>query len=536
MRDILSKIKYKKLIGFILLAIPLLIMIISLLIDNNYLKADNRVTDGYHVVEGVNLEVLNDDNTPQGVVKKYTMTIDEFHTNANCFAFHVVHHYAKVYIGGKLVYDFTPTKDSSNGKTLGCDWIIVPLIHDDEGKKVEVYATPVFFDVVKDEIVFYHGAQYDIFVDILVQDIIWLLVSIACLAAGLVLIIGSTYSKYNHRAHNESFIYLGLVALFISLWKLFDMNLAPLLFEGNPRLLFYISYISLMLAPLPLIKYVESLLKHKNSFAIKLIFVIYFAVVFVALILQLLNVFDIRSNISLLLAIIIVVIIAIVIIIIVDGDFIGKKNSDIKQLLPLFLGVLSLGGILDIIIYFVKGNTKNLVFTFASFFLYSLIIVVNSLSESDKRHYRDFQTGLYNSNSCNEFIKENAHLKNCGIMMFDLNGLKYTNDNYGHAAGDRLIIDLTDVLKKSISVNDFVGRYGGDEFIAVINQCNPEKMNKIVENLERYTHDVNVDRLPKLSFAYGWALSSEHDGDLSELLKIADKNMYAHKEQHKIHK
>ena len=109
--------------------------------------------------------------------------------------------------------------------------------------------------------------------------------------------------------------------------------------------------------------------------------------------------------------------------------------------------------------------------------------------------------------------------------MFDLNGLKYTNDNYGHAAGDRLIIDLTDVLKKSISVNDFVGRYGGDEFIAVINQCNPEKMNKIVENLERYTHDVNVDRLPKLSFAYGWALSSEHDGDLSELLKIADKNM-----------
>ena len=238
---------------------------------------------------------------------------------------------------------------------------------------------------------------------------------------------------------------------------------------------------------------------------------------------------QIKVNIQLLIAIMIAAIVSVILIVFIKGEVINRKHESIKQLLPLFLGVLSVGAILDMIIYLAQGTTDNLVFTFISFFLYALLIVINSLSENDKKYYRDFQTGLYNSNSCTEHLKEFANLKNCAVMMFDLNGLKYTNDNYGHAAGDRLIIDLTEVLKKSIPMNDFIGRYGGDEFIAVIRDCNNDKIKKIVDNLEKHTNEFNVDRMPKLSFAYGWALSNEHEGTLSELLKIADKNMYVHK-------
>ncbi len=533
MNNFLSKIKYKKFLFLCLLALPLIILLSLLLFNNNYTKSDNRVTDGYHEVHDVKYEKIIDETAPQGVVKRYTMTIDDFHTNANCFAFYVVHHYAKVYIENELVYDFCPSKTTNVGRTLGCDWVIVPIIHDDENKIITVELTPVYFDVVEDEIEFLHGSQYDIFIDILVGDLTWLIIALACLSIGIVLIVGHLRSKYHHRAHDKSFVYLGLIAILISFWKLFDLDLAPLFIKGNPRLLFYISYISLMLAPLPLIKYVQCLFKQKNSFPLKLVFVVYFTTIVVGLCLHLFNVFDIRVNISLLLAIMIVTIISIIIIVMINGEFFSKKQESIKQLLPLFLGVLSIGGILDIIIYFVKGNTDNLAFTFISFFAYSLIIVINSLSENDKKYYRDFQTGLYNSNSCIEHLKEYANLKNCAIMMFDLNGLKYTNDNYGHAAGDRLIIDLTEILKKSIPMNDFIGRYGGDEFIAVIRDCNREKMKRIADNLERYTKDFNQDRMPKLSFAYGWALSNEHEGDLSELLKIADKNMYELKNKQK---
>ena len=529
MNNLLSKTKYKKLIMLLILVLPLTILLGILVFNNNYIKNDNRVTDGYHEVHAIDFELVEDDTTPQGVIKRYTMMIDEFHTNANCFAFYVVHHYANVYIEDVLVYSFYPSNTGNVGNTLGCDWVIVPIIQDDEEKIITVELTPIYHDVVDYEIKFLHGAQYDIFIDILAGDLIWLIIGIACLSIGIVLIFGHLNAKHHHRAHDKSFVYLGLIAVLISFWRLFDLDLAPLFFNGNPRFLFYMSYTSLMLVPLPFIKYVQCLLKKKKCFALDVVYVIYYSVCAIALTLQVCNLVDIRINIALLIAIMSAAIIAVIIIVFAKGDVLNRKHESIKQLLPLFLAVLSVGAILDMIIYLVQGTTDNLIFTFISFFLYSLIIVINSLSENDRKFYRDFQTGLYNSNSCTEQLKEFANLKHCAVMMFDLNGLKYTNDNFGHDAGDRLIIDLTEVLKKSIPVDDFIGRYGGDEFIAIIRNCNSEKIKKIVDNLEKHKAEFNVDRLPKLSFSYGWALSDEHEGDLSELLKIADKYMYEHK-------
>jgi diguanylate cyclase (GGDEF)-like protein len=327
-------------------------------------------------------------------------------------------------------------------------------------------------------------------------------------------------------------VYLGLVAVLISFWKLFDIDLATLLFEGNPRLLFYVSYVSLIIVPLPLIRYVESLLRHKKCNIIGATFAFYFLIVIILLLLQFFPFFDLRANISLILSLIAIVILSLIFTVVFEGNFNSLKKNNMKDLLPLFLVILSIGGILDIIIYFATKSTDDLVFTFIAFFVYSLIIALYSLSENDKRSYRDFQTGLYNSNSCKEFLDDNPYLPNCGVMMIDLNGLKYTNDHYGHAAGDRLILDLTEILKKSLPMNDFIGRYGGDEFIAVIKNCDQDKIERIKENLEYYQRECNEDRMPKLSFAYGYALSSEHDCKLEDLLKIADEKMYDRKEEY----
>ena len=507
-------------------------LLIALVVDNNYIKSDNRVTDGYHQVFAINVEEIEDENAPQGIKKKYSTIMDDFHTNANCLAFYVIHQYVRVYIDDKLVYEFYPSKESSIGNTIGCTWVIVPLTHDDSNKEFVVEITPVFSDGIDTEIKFYHGAQYDIFMDILLGKIVWVLTSLACIAVGIVLICSYLYSKYNHKATNNSLVYLGFVAILIAVWKLFDLDLATLLFEGNPRLVFYISYISLILVPLPLVKYIGSLLRNKKSNFINITFGLYFMVTVILLILQFFPFFDLRANISLILGLIVVVILALIITVIFEGDFDSIKKNNVKELLPLFLVILSIGGILDIIIYFITRSTDDLVFTFIAFFVYSLIIVLYSLSENDKRNYRDFQTGLYNSNSCKEYLEANPYLPNCGVMMIDLNGLKYTNDHYGHAAGDRLILDLTEILKKSIPVSNFIGRYGGDEFIAIINNCDKDKINRIIDGLEYHKKECNEDRMPKLSFAYGYALSSEHECNLSDLLKIADERMYAKKEEH----
>ena len=532
MEKLISKIKHKNLLMFSIITTILFFLIILLAVNNNYIKSENRVTDGYHQVYVITKEEIEDDTAPQGVVKRYSTIMDDFHTNANCLAFYVIHQYVRVYIDGDLVYEFYPSDEAYIGNTLGCTWIIVPLTHDDSNKEFVVELTPVFKDGIDSEVRFYHGAQYDIFIDILIDNIIWVFTSIACIVVGLILIFGYLHSKYNHKATNSSLVYLGLVAVLISLWMVFDINLATLIFENNPRLIFYISYISLILVPLPLVKYVQSLLKNKNSKIADIAFILYFITVIVLLILQFFPFFDLRANISLILGLIATVIVALIFSVIFEGDFHGVKKNNVKEMLPLLIVTFSLGGILVIIIYFVTKITDDLVFTFIAFFIYSLIIVLHSLSENDKRNYRDFQTGLYNSNSCKEFIEENPYLPNCGVMMIDLNGLKYTNDHYGHAAGDRLILDLTDILKKAIPMSDFIGRYGGDEFIAIINNCDNDKINRIAESLEYYKQECNQDRMPKLSFAYGYALSSENEGDLAELLKIADEKMYKKKEEH----
>lgn len=532
MRRFISKIKYKNLALFSIVASLLLMLIVLLIFNNNYIKADNRVTDGYHQVYTIKVEDIEDDNAPQGVIKKYSTIMDDFHTNANCFAFYVIHQYVKVYIDGKMVYEFYPNKENNIGNTLGCTWVIIPLTHDDSNKEFVVELTPVYKDVVDLEVKFYHGAQYDIFIDILIDNIIWVFISIGSMAVGFLLITGYLHSKYNHKATNNSLVYLGFVAILISLWKLFDLDLANLIIEGNPRLLFYISYLSLILTPLPLIKYVESLLKNKKSDVIGVTFALYFIAIVMLLVLQFFPFFDLRANISLILGLIVIVIISLIFIVIFEGDFNRSKKNNMKELLPLFLVILSIGGILDIIIYFATKSTDDLVFTFIAFFVYTLIIALYSMSENDKRNYRDFQTGLYNSNSCKEFLEANPYMPNCGVMMIDLNGLKYTNDHYGHAAGDRLILDLTNILKKSLPINDFIGRYGGDEFIAIINNCDQDKIDRIKENLDYYQRECNEDRMPKLSFAYGYALSSEHNVTLEELLKIADERMYDKKEEY----
>ena len=532
MRNFLSKSKYRNFLMFSVLSVLLFGLFVILILGNNYIKSDNRVTDGYHQIYGIQMTEIEDEDAPQGVVKEYRFVLDDFHTNANCMAFYIVHQYARVYIDGKMVYEYYPVKESNVGNTLGCTWIIVPLVHDDSNKEIIIELTPVYKDILDNEIRFFHGAQYDIFIDILINNIIWFFISLACLSVGVLLICTHIHSKYHHKANNKSLVYLGLVAVLISFWKLFDMDLAPLLFEGNPRLLFYISYISLILVPLPLTKYVDSLLKQRNNNLLSYTYIGYFAVVTLLLILQYFSFFDLRSNISLILSLIVIVIVTLLITVVFKGDFQNVKKDNIKDILPLLLAILSSGGILDIIIYFTTSSTDDLVFTFISFFVYSLIIVVHSLSENDKRNYRDFQTGLYNSNSCKEYLDDNSKVDNCCVMMIDLNGLKYTNDNYGHAAGDRLILDLTEILKKSIPINDFIGRYGGDEFIAIINHCDQGKIDRITESLEYYKNECNEDRMPKLSFAYGYALSSESEGDLSDLLKIADERMYAQKEEH----
>ena len=75
--------------------------------------------------------------------------------------------------------------------------------------------------------------------------------------------------------------------------------------------------------------------------------------------------------------------------------------------------------------------------------------------------------------------------------MFDLNNLKTVNDTMGHSAGDQLILNFAKLLRSVIPEKDFVGRYGGDEFIAVIYHTSEAEIKVILKSLYREKNRLN---------------------------------------------
>ena len=151
----------------------------------------------------------------------------------------------------------------------------------------------------------------------------------------------------------------------------------------------------------------------------------------------------------------------------------------------------------------------------------------------EKKAYIDAHTGLQNKSRCEEILNDTEVIRETtACMMFDLNNLKIVNDTKGHSAGDQLIFEFAKLLRKVIPEDDFVGRYGGDEFMAVIYDTNKQKIEEILEKLcseiDQHNHNDNTD---VISYAQGWALSNAYENCTMQLLfDRADCSMYENKQ------
>ena len=159
------------------------------------------------------------------------------------------------------------------------------------------------------------------------------------------------------------------------------------------------------------------------------------------------------------------------------------------------------------------------------------MVMQNRLLE--QKAFVDTHTGLPNKNACNELLnKKDIITDSTACIMFDLNNLKTVNDTMGHSAGDRLIMNFSKLLRSVIPEKDFVGRYGGDEFIAVIYHTSEAEIKVILKSLYREKNRLNSyeNQIP-IDYACGWALSSDDmSGTMQMLLDEADAYMYKNKQ------
>ena len=153
----------------------------------------------------------------------------------------------------------------------------------------------------------------------------------------------------------------------------------------------------------------------------------------------------------------------------------------------------------------------------------------------------DELTGVLNRNAGKKNLEEVLNGMKANdqftVALYDINGLKWVNDTYGHIEGDRLLVFVAQNIQKELEESDFVFRLSGDEFIVCFMHKDLAQaetwMQKILKTLEerRIAGSMAYD----VSFSYGLAcIYGGESLSVSDVLSIADSQMYMRKRSHHI--
>ena len=86
---------------------------------------------------------VEDENTPIGVKKEYRFTLDPDLSEDTHLAFYIVHQYVGVWLDDEQIYSIVPSDTEKLTKTVGSNWVMIPLYREDAGKEIRVQITPV---------------------------------------------------------------------------------------------------------------------------------------------------------------------------------------------------------------------------------------------------------------------------------------------------------------------------------------------------------------------------------------------------------
>ena len=160
------------------------------------------------------------------------------------------------------------------------------------------------------------------------------------------------------------------------------------------------------------------------------------------------------------------------------------------------------------------------------------------LKELHKEATTDQLTGLLNRRALLEVLKREvarvvrSDKDTLCLCFLDLDNFKKINDTYGHIEGDKVLKKVAEILKKSLRLYDIVGRWGGDEFVLGIVNCeyynNPQMCKRcpvytrIAQEIRKLGKEYNIP----LDASCGGVKIPKETTSLDEALKIADKRLY----------
>jgi diguanylate cyclase (GGDEF)-like protein/PAS domain S-box-containing protein len=155
----------------------------------------------------------------------------------------------------------------------------------------------------------------------------------------------------------------------------------------------------------------------------------------------------------------------------------------------------------------------------------------------------DELTGLYNRRGFLTLAEQqikvaNREKKKAVILYADLDDFKEINDKYGHKEGDNVLIEMTNILRKSFRDSDIIARIGGDEFVILAMETPITSIEMLTARLKLNlkSYNAKADKSYQLSISIGISrYNPENPCSLDKLLSKADKLMYEQKKHRKNH-
>jgi diguanylate cyclase (GGDEF)-like protein len=184
-------------------------------------------------------------------------------------------------------------------------------------------------------------------------------------------------------------------------------------------------------------------------------------------------------------------------------------------------------------------SSESLLLTISDAF----ILLAMAKERTELRHRTaamvDPLTGIANRRS---FLQDAAlaakrHIGNprpAAVLLIDIDRFKSINDSFGHAVGDRVLAMFAEAARKSMRGSDLIGRFGGDEFAAMLLETNREKAIEVAERIRatfsQMTQDVDGHQV-SATVSIGLVHCLERTLDIPELLTQADHALYCAKER-----
>lgn len=452
-------------------------------------------------------------------------------------------------LDGEVIYQYGQ-EDYRQGRLVGSGYHFITLPNDCDGAEIEIIITAAEPAAITNIPVIEVVPSDNVYTNFADTRMIGMFISFFLFMLGAVLTVVSIFAICFNRAYFRLLL-ISTFSFLMGIWSMCNNKLLQI-FSTDLATNTFVEYLALYLAPIPFVVLIWHMRKDELTRWRRMLCLFVCGLVssfaLIALVLQLLNIVHFSVTLTYFHAIGVVSLICMFIV----GTQKLKKTDASNRILISGIIVMSTAIALDLVRFNVQkylipekellsnslipiGTLVFIILLLVSYLIYLYEMVMSKAEKETltKMAYHDALSGLFNRAKCDEEFKRlDSASGDYAIISFDLNGLKSTNDQLGHAMGDLLLQAFGEILKEAFGDFGKVFRMGGDEFLVIVEGSGLARIDRGVEKMLELEQLRSVAYPFTIDTSYGIARRSEcSEKRCEKVLQTADKRMYEMKVQ-----